>query len=269
MLARQRCGFTLIEISIMLVIIGLLAGGILLGRDLISAAQIRATISQIEQYKTAVNTFKVKYGHLPGDIPAAEAAATGLIARAGGVGDGDGNSLIESIGGGTVAVLGGETVFFWTDLSSAGLLAGDYGDSSDTAVVCPAPCDFSRWLPAAKTGRNAYVYAGSMWAQNPTGSWEMRNVSFEIMTPEYTTGSGDVKMKPALTPAEAYSIDVKLDDGQPFSGYVMSGSAAWISLVGGGGVGPPGYCVDSGNPAKPYNVAETGVVCALLIHSRL
>jgi prepilin-type N-terminal cleavage/methylation domain-containing protein len=63
-----RHGFTLIELSIVLVIIGLLAGGILVGRDLIHAAVIHAQVSQIEKYTMAANTFKLKYGGWPGDI---------------------------------------------------------------------------------------------------------------------------------------------------------------------------------------------------------
>jgi prepilin-type N-terminal cleavage/methylation domain-containing protein len=47
-------GFTLIEVSIVIVVIGLIFGGVLLGRDLITAAQVRSTISQIEEYNTAI-----------------------------------------------------------------------------------------------------------------------------------------------------------------------------------------------------------------------
>jgi prepilin-type N-terminal cleavage/methylation domain-containing protein len=65
----SKHGFTLIELSIVLVIIGLIVGGILVGRDLISAAAVRAQISQIERYHTAANTFRTKYAYLPGDIP--------------------------------------------------------------------------------------------------------------------------------------------------------------------------------------------------------
>src|SRR5476649_123700 len=77
----SRAGFTLIELSIVLVIIGLIVGGVLTSRDLIAAAQIRAQISQIEKYQTAVNTFRGKYGYLPGDIPNNAATACGFAAR--------------------------------------------------------------------------------------------------------------------------------------------------------------------------------------------
>ena len=50
-----KSGFTLVELSIVLVIIGLIIGGVVVGRDLIDAATIRAQISQIEKYNTAVN----------------------------------------------------------------------------------------------------------------------------------------------------------------------------------------------------------------------
>ena len=58
-----KTGFTLIEMSIVLVIIGLIIGGVLVGRDLISAATVRAEISQIEKYKTVTRTFEEKYGY--------------------------------------------------------------------------------------------------------------------------------------------------------------------------------------------------------------
>src|SRR6266852_226786 len=65
---RAERGFTLIELSIVLVIIGLIVGGILVGQDLIKAAQLRATITQLERYDATVNTFRTKFNGLPGDL---------------------------------------------------------------------------------------------------------------------------------------------------------------------------------------------------------
>lgn len=74
--AAKPSGFTLIELSIVLVVIGLLVGGVLVGRDLVEIARARALMSQLGQYEVAYNTFRVKYNCIPGDC--AKAADFGL-----------------------------------------------------------------------------------------------------------------------------------------------------------------------------------------------
>ena len=61
-------GFTLVELSIVLVITGLIAGGVLGGSELINQARIRATITEIQKWDTSLNTFYMKYGYWPGDF---------------------------------------------------------------------------------------------------------------------------------------------------------------------------------------------------------
>src|SRR5437763_7869808 len=75
-------GFTLLELSIVLVIIGLLIGGIFVGQSLIHTAQINAVISEFNRYQTAVQNFKQQYQALPGDMN----NATSFWGSAGGTG---------------------------------------------------------------------------------------------------------------------------------------------------------------------------------------
>lgn len=98
----HRSAFTLIELSIVLVIIGLIVGGVPVGQDLIRAAAVRAQISQIEKYNRTVNTFLGKYGALPGDMSDPDATNFGFASRgvsAGQPGTGDGNRVLQGLCG--------------------------------------------------------------------------------------------------------------------------------------------------------------------------
>jgi prepilin-type N-terminal cleavage/methylation domain-containing protein len=61
-------GFTLVELAIVIVIIGLLVGGVLQGQELIKQAQIRNSVKFMQQTSSALIIFKSKYGFLPGDL---------------------------------------------------------------------------------------------------------------------------------------------------------------------------------------------------------
>jgi len=64
----KRSAFTLVELSIVLVILGLLVGGTLTGQSLIHAAELRSVVKDYEKYKTAMHVFEDKYFALPGDM---------------------------------------------------------------------------------------------------------------------------------------------------------------------------------------------------------
>ena len=65
---HTQLAFSLVELSIVLVILGLLVGGILSGQSLIRAATLRSFVKQHEQHYTAVMSFRDKYSQLPGDM---------------------------------------------------------------------------------------------------------------------------------------------------------------------------------------------------------
>lgn len=213
-------GFTLIELSIVLVIIGLIVGGILTGRDLIDAAAIRAQVSQIEKYHTAVHTFQGKYGYLPGDIPNPYATNFGFpIARGTLAGEGDGNGVLEgncnNTGGSNSSIEEGcgETLVFWQDLNYANLVDGfsssggaTPSETANTAIYYPAV------FPSSKLASSVFVYAYSLSGTNYFGISSVSNVGW------FLVGG----TSPGLSVAQAYNIDKKTDDGMPQSGSVTA-----------------------------------------------
>lgn len=101
---EPNAGFTLIEISVVLVIIGLIVGGVLVGRDLIYAALVRKAGSDVERLQLAINTFKIKYNCLPGDCSVATTLFGSNDAAGNTVNNGDGNGLYDNGYEGTLSL---------------------------------------------------------------------------------------------------------------------------------------------------------------------
>ncbi len=210
----QEQGFTLVELSIVLVIIGLIVGGILVGQDMIKAAEIRSTVSQIGSYNSAMNTFRDKYRYLPGDIMDAAANAAGLVDRAPLPGRGNGNSLIEGYGGATI--IAGETLLVWRDLNQMGMLDGSYVTAVDGAAITntmPTAATTGNlvklYLPEANLGRGNYI---TVYSTAGVNYYQILGMTAIVQA------TGVPTQVAALTPQEALNLDQKLDDGRPQTG---------------------------------------------------
>lgn len=134
-----QSGFSLVELSIVLVILGLLTGGILGGQSLIRAAELRSVATDVSKYRSASYAFRDKYFGLPGDFTRATSfwgnATTGTSGGEctapesdAGTGtqtcNGDGNGLIGNAS--TVGQRNSESFRFWQHLANAGLIEGQY-----------------------------------------------------------------------------------------------------------------------------------------------
>ncbi len=117
MRATQR-GFTLVEIAIVLVIIGLLLGGILKGQEMIVQAKIKNAISELSGASAAYYGYRDRYRAIPGDDPnAATRWATPSAADSG-----NGNGVVEGLYNSTTA--GDESREWWDHLRRAGFISG-------------------------------------------------------------------------------------------------------------------------------------------------
>ncbi len=248
-------GFTLVELSIVLVILGLLTGGVLAGQSLIRAAELRSITTEFTNFRTATYAFRNKYFAKPGDITNAESfwgtfSAGGGCPAGTGVGtetcNGDGNGSVE-FGAASEA---SEIHTFWQHLSNAGLIEGTYTGITGPGGIWDGELGIN--LPESKVSSAGWSTADFTWAANSVFSdFAYRDV-FMFGT---IVGTDDTYGK-ILTPEEAWNIDTKMDDGMPQQGKVWA--AHWDD------------CTDAGTSAirtGEYLLADDTVQCSLIFHS--
>lgn len=124
---RKQSGFTLVEIAIVLVIVGLLIGGVLKGREMITNAKIKRIENDFSGVSAAIYAYQDRYGVLPGDDPAASTRFPGQWA---GSDNGNGNGNIS--GGWNSTNNGVESRKIWKHLRGAGLIAGPVDNTTSS-----------------------------------------------------------------------------------------------------------------------------------------
>lgn len=212
--------FSLVELSIVLVILGLLVGGVLAGQSLIRASELRAITAERDRFVAAIFTFRDKYFLLPGDLNnafqfwGATCGTNTTTISTGCNGNGDG-AIGMSVAGGTY-----ENVLAWEHLARAGLIEGSY---DGTGAVSGSNVGLSSTnIPASKLSGN-YWNLGDAPAEalnfpGTTGFGSELLLSLGSLDPAYTPDSWVGTA--SLTLVETYGIDRKIDDGQSDNGKV-------------------------------------------------
>lgn len=190
-------GFTLIELALVLVIVGLIVSLVTAAQSLIRSAAMRAIASEVEQIKSSINTFRLKYGARPGDLPNASSYWPNC----------DTTTPADCDGNKDGKITGDEQLRAWQQLGDAGLIDGIYTgelDSSKMTIgVNVPPSDVSpggyliRSITSAVWGKSGIVIE--------FGSEDNNNMSGQIITAE-----------------EAFSLDTKMDDDYADKGEVFT-----------------------------------------------
>lgn len=134
---KMQSGFTLVEIAIVLVIIGLLLGGVLKGQEMIENGKIKNGINDMNGVSAAYNSYIDRFRRLPGDDGGQLGTVASLQARGGSwasitaAGNNDG---VLTIPQGSTFTAGGEGLAFWQALKAAGFITGNPSDLGINAI---------------------------------------------------------------------------------------------------------------------------------------
>jgi prepilin-type N-terminal cleavage/methylation domain-containing protein len=246
-----KLGFTLIELSIVLVILGLLVGGILAGKSLIRSAELKSINNEYERYRTAVHTFRDKYFYYPGDMPnatqfwGAEADCVGYVWDAtpktltcNGNGDGLVYHLAKPnssgvVNGASVSANFPESheVFrAWQHMANAGIVEGQYVGRTNgfPAMSYPYVAEFGLNLPKGRIPKSGWAFVYYKDVRLALIMYAPKNYGHVLVFSSKGTGVPGMWNGGIVEPQEAYTIDLKFDDGLPFSGLITTKTEAII-----------------------------------------
>ena len=244
-------GFSLVELSIVLVILGLLVGGVTVGQSMIRSGEVRAVAAEVSGYTAAVNAFKTQYEGMPGDLRNAT-AYFGTAASCPGDETTPKTTAATCNGDGDGAVFGStgtnyERHLFWHHLGAAKLipelLTGVRSSSASDNYVTNGLN-----IPISKLTDGGYaIYRSQSGAASSYFSQGASLHTIQLGTYNNVAIGGAAKV---LETKEAKNLDEKMDDGFPGTGRVRSRKS--------------GNCPTTTSEATAkYRVSLSGLQCVL------
>ena len=196
---KKRSAFSLIELSIVLIIIGLLIAGVTGGASLIKSSELRSVMGEARGYSVAVNAFYTQYNALPGDFKSTLAYGT----------EGNSDNYIKYYDG-TLS----EGANAWMQLKAIGAIDSITGITLVGAAT--AGPSYGVTAPASKIKASGWIF--STLSVGGTKNYVVLTGPVIAAT---AAAEADTLATGALAPADALSIDSKIDDGLAISGRVV------------------------------------------------
>jgi prepilin-type N-terminal cleavage/methylation domain-containing protein len=214
--SKAEAGFTLVELSIVIVIIGFLVAGIAAGANMVKQAQIRSVITDMQSYQTSYNGFVGRYNKAPGDLEVASTYWPGAAnCSVSGTATGDNNC--NGNGDGTIdasaTAASDEVAAALKHLQLAGFIGAGIAAVPD-AIAALTPGSNA---PSSKITGAGFTMAGTTALTRGAGA---ASIGFGAGSTNYlylgknpgTTVTNNLTAG-AVAPEDAFNIDAKLDDG--------------------------------------------------------
>lgn len=250
----DKAGFSLVELSIVLVILGLLVGGVLSGQSLIRAAELRSFSTTQQKFSAAMYAFRDKYFAIPGDMTNAtqfwgdnnSVCPDAAIANGNpGTCNGDGDGRMAQVAFATGAT--SENMQMWNQLALAGLIEGSYAGLYNTTAT---PFLRGVTVPAGKLRSDTYWIG----AYAVVGAGDPQYYAMDYGN--YIREQGDSNNS-TLKPEEAWNIDTKFDDGKPAYGKIIAWG--WNNTC----AAPDSGALANTNLNASYRLSDSSVNCML------
>lgn len=211
----MKRGFTLVELSIVLVIIGLLIGGILVGQSLIESAKIQSFVRMLQQYDIAHIQFQQKFKQLPGDTSLFPITGYG----AGRSGANDGKILDDNFTNGGWAFRY-EIAHYWKHLFQAGMIPKDYAVDASTGVragvhIPETPFKGAGLYPVMWPYETPPLT--NLGATRWSNQYTIADYSQRVNDSDPWGGMGLIPTYNFATSSQALAIDTKIDDGKAYA----------------------------------------------------
>jgi prepilin-type N-terminal cleavage/methylation domain-containing protein len=203
MKSAKKRGLSLVELSIVIAITGMMIAATVGGAQLFETAKIRRIALSFQQYQTAINQFRETYGYLPGDFPTASAVWNGD-------GNGDGDTLVEY----STSASGSpqEDLLLWLHLQHAKKIAGSYsGTNASGSIRYAADSNAPSSEVFSEAVYSVYTETGAISDIYDTTGMLIRLGALD---------ENGYPFSGFLTAKQAYSVDKKIDDGEADGGFV-------------------------------------------------